>query len=119
MSPPRTDAAFVEDILLCVRKAQEFVQGMTFEEFTADEKTYFAVIRAFEILGEASKRISPSFREKHPDLPWRLMSGMRDKVIHDYFGVDLEVVWKTVNQNFPGVEPQLLLLLSEIQDSKE
>ena len=118
MSPPRSDAAFLEDILICVKKAQEFVQGMTYKEFTEDEKTYYAVIRAFEIIGEASKRISSGFRDKHPELPWKLMTGMRDKMIHDYFGVDLEVVWKTVNQNLPSVEPQLRLLLSEFQDSK-
>jgi uncharacterized protein with HEPN domain len=115
MREPKTDAVFVEDILVATGKAQEFISGMTFEEFEADEKTVWAVIRAFEVIGEAAKRISPSIKERYSDLPWKLMAGMRDKLIHDYFGIDVEVLWKAVNQNLPRIEPQLRLLLSEIQ----
>jgi len=116
MSEPRTDAAFLEDILVSARKAQEFIQGMTLDEFSADEKTLYAVIRAFEIIGEATKRISSSFKDQHPGLPWKSMAGMRDKLIHDYFGVDLEVLWRTANENLPPLEPLLLQLLAEIQN---
>jgi len=89
---------------------------MNFEEFSSDVKTVYAVVRAFQILGEATKRISPEFREQYPDLPWKLMAGMRDKLIHDYSGVDLEVLWKTVNDRLPALELQVHHLLAEVQD---
>ncbi|HEX4498352.1 MAG TPA: DUF86 domain-containing protein [Thermoanaerobaculia bacterium] len=115
MSQPRTDAAFLEDILVSVRNAQKFIQGMTLDEFSADEKTIYAVIRAFEVIGEAAKRVSPPIKNQRPDLPWKVMAAMRDKLIHDYFGVDLEVLWRTARENLPPLEPMLVQLLAEIQ----
>ena len=116
MSQPRSDAAFLDDILVATRNALKFIKGMSFEEFSEDEKTHYAVIRAFEVIGEATKGISPLYKEQHPAMPWKFMAGMRDKLIHDYFGVDLEVLWKTVQEDLPLLETRLIRLLSELQE---
>lgn len=71
---------------------------MPFEEFAEDEKTAYAVVRALEVAGEASKQIPQEVRDRHREAPWRDVAGMRDKLIHHYFGVDLRAVWKTVQQ---------------------
>src|SRR5206468_13031754 len=83
----RTYLDYLVDIRDNLARAQAFVRGMTYEQFAVDEKTSFAVIRALEIVGEATKRLPAELRARYPDQPWREMAGMRDKLVHNYFGV--------------------------------
>jgi uncharacterized protein with HEPN domain len=87
---------------------------MSFEDFLKDEKTQFSLIRAIEIVGEASKKIPKNIRDKHLEIPWREISGMRDKLIHDYFGVDANVIWKTAKEDLPQLKIQLENMLSKL-----
>ncbi|NCO51247.1 MAG: DUF86 domain-containing protein [Deltaproteobacteria bacterium] len=87
---------YLIDILDAMDKAVSFVKGMEYVVFRADDKTLYAVIRTLEIIGEATKKIPNDLRNKAPGIPWKLLAGMRDKLIHDYFGVSSEVVWNTV-----------------------
>jgi len=80
-----------------------------------DEKTLYAVIRAFEIIGEASKKIPDNIRQAYPNIPWLIMAGMRDKLIHDYFGVDIEVVWKTATIDVKNIKPAIQEIIKNYQ----
>ncbi len=114
MSGGRSHADYLQDILDAIEKAEEFTQGMSFEAFSRDDKTIFAVVRALEIIGEASKKISDELREQYSSLPWRQMAGMRDKLVHGYFGVNVEVVWKSVIEDLPPLKRQVSHMLAEI-----
>ena len=86
-------------------KATSFIEGMSYDEFKSDDKSIFAVIRAIEIIGEATKHIPDDARQKYPEIPWKDMAGMRDVLIHDYIGVDVETVWLTVKEKIPQIKP--------------
>lgn len=84
---------YLADILQALAEVEDFTKGMTYSAFARDKKTVNAVIRSLEVMGEAAKRIPDDVRAKHPEIPWKRMAGMRDKLIHEYAGVDLEMVW--------------------------
>jgi uncharacterized protein with HEPN domain len=90
----KDDRVFIEHILLCIDKIQEYTKSLTAQDFNNTELIQDAVIRNIEIIGEATKKISNDLKSQYPEIPWKEMSGMRDKLIHDYFGVDVDVVWK-------------------------
>jgi uncharacterized protein with HEPN domain len=95
---------YLSDILQAFHDASQFLEGISYEEFIADRKTISAVVRELEIVGEATKQLPISIRKKYPDIPWSDMAGMRDKLIHFYFGVDMEIVWETVKVRIPKLE---------------
>ena len=106
---------YIEDILEAMTNAIEFTKDMSYEKFVKDTKTVYAVIRAIEIIGEAVKNVPEDIRKKYPDIPWRSMAGMRDKVIHAYFGVKIERVWEVVKRDIPNLKPKKMLR-EEVKD---
>jgi len=104
MKAKREYLDYFKDIQDALEKIEDFTAGLDFEGFAKDDKTTFAVIRALEIIGEAARKIPKPIRSRHPDVPWQDMAGMRDKLIHDYFGVDLRVVWKTLQIDLPSLK---------------
>lgn len=104
MTAKRLVQDFLQDIRDYAEKAMSFTADMAnAQALQRDERTLLAVIRALEVIGEAARQIPPEFREEHPELPWRGMTGMRDKMIHAYFGVDVEVIWRTVRDELPSL----------------
>jgi uncharacterized protein with HEPN domain len=110
---------YIKDILKNMETAEGFLKGMLFEDFAKDRKTSYAVVRCIEIIGEATKHIPNLIRKRYPKIPWKRMAGMRDKVIHEYFGVAIEVVWKTVKEEIPKIKPLVKKVLAELTEMKK
>ncbi len=101
----RDSKFYLSDILDAMDSIEEFVEGIDFEEFKKDDRTVSAVIRKFEIIGEASKNIPEEIRQEHSQIPWKEMSGMRDRLIHSYFRVDFSLVWVAIKDRIPKIKP--------------
>lgn len=109
---------YISDIASAVEKVEKFVKGFTLKDFKKDEKTIFAVTRALEIIGEAVGKIPTSVKKQHKEIPWKHMSGMRNKLIHEYFGVNVKVVWKTVKEDMPVLKNKMSEVLDELKIKK-
>ncbi|RPJ04298.1 MAG: DUF86 domain-containing protein [Deltaproteobacteria bacterium] len=114
MSIKRDVRDYLSDILEAIANIREFTKEIDRSKFLADKKTNLAVIRCLEIVGEAAKKIPAEVRSQNPDLPWAEVAGMRDKLIHDYFGVDLEIVWTTVEDDLEPLEKTVAEILKGI-----
>ena len=104
MTKKRDFIIYLKDMLESSSKGISFIQNLTYNEFSKDEKTQFALIKAIEIVGEASTKIPENIKNKFPEIPWREVSGMRNKLVHDYFGVNLKVVWNTAKEDLPQLK---------------
>ncbi|MCP4652669.1 MAG: DUF86 domain-containing protein [Candidatus Omnitrophica bacterium] len=106
---------YVKDILDAINKIEIFTQGIDdFESFLKDEKTELAVVKLFENIGEAVKKIPDEIKNKHSGTPWKDIAGMRDILIHEYFGLDAEVIWKTIKEDLPTIKPVIQKIWEEI-----
>jgi uncharacterized protein with HEPN domain len=107
--PKRDPKDFLIDILDSI---ESFIEGFEFEDFSIDDKTIYAVILALEIIGEATKGLPDSLKMKHPEIPWREMSDMRDKMVHGDFGLDLEAIWNIAVEDISSLKPLIIEILS-------
>jgi len=109
---------YVEDVLEAIKVIEKFVEGMDFESFKEDDKTSSAVIRKFEIIGEATKNIPQSIKEKYPHIPWKEMAGFRDKLIHFYFGIKYDIVWDTIKLRLPELKKNIERVLKDLEEGE-
>ncbi len=105
---------YLDDILESISEVKTFTRGHTYTSFIKDRRTVNAVIRSLEVMGEAAKRIPDEVRANHPEIPWKRMAGMRDKLIHEYAGIDLEMVWDVSQEELPPLKPLLEKLKGEL-----
>lgn len=97
----RNYGLYLEDILTAARKIVEFTKGLSYVQFRDDDKTFDAVVRNLEIIGEAAKKIPDDLRKSHAKIEWKKIAGLRDILIHEYFGIDAELVWDIVQNKVP------------------
>ena len=106
---------YLKDIFEAMDATQAFVEGMDFDTFVADDKTASAVVRKLEIIGEATKNVPETIRQQYPQVPWRDMAGMRDRIIHRYFAVNYVLVWDTVRDHIPPLQPIIKQILKDLK----
>ena len=105
---------YIEDIIEHMSYAEDFVKDLAYEDFVDDKKTVLSVTKCIEVVGEATKHIPDSIREKYTEIPWRDLAGIRDRLVHGYFKVNLEIVWMTMTQEFPELRPKMEKALIDI-----
>lgn len=116
---PRSVRLFLEDMLEAMAKVQRYSAGMDQAGFNADELVRDAIIRNIEIIGEVARQLPQEFRDKHKEIPWHRMIGLRNIVTHAYFGIDTTIIWEIVSRNIPDIEPMIEALVSEIDKDTE
>ncbi len=112
--PHSPDTTRLRHMAEAIEDAQAFTADVAEEQFRCDKKIQFALVRCVEIVGEAAARLSPTYRNTHPEIPWASIIGMRNRLVHVYFDIDLDLLWHTVRVELPKLYSQVLLFLEEI-----
>ncbi len=107
----RTPKLLLEDIIESAEKILQYTKGISFEEFSKDNKTVDAVIRNFEIIGEASNLLPDELKDKYSEIDWHRIRGFRNRIVHDYFGVDLQIIWKIIFDQIPGLITEITKII--------
>ncbi|MFH1890869.1 MAG: DUF86 domain-containing protein [Candidatus Kuenenbacteria bacterium] len=105
--PKRNIKLYLEDIRVAIRKIEKYTEEVSLKLFESDEKTIDAVIRNLEVIGEAVNNIPKQTRDKYPNVPWRKIISMRNKVLHEYFGIDWDILWQTIKEDIPELKKQI------------
>lgn len=114
MSEKRTILDYLEDVSSAIMDIRSFVQDMSADQFMSDKKTVNAVVRSLEVIGEATGKIPNEVRMQYPHVPWEEITGMRNRLIHEYFGVDLDIVWQTIQEDLTLLETAIKTMLNEL-----
>jgi uncharacterized protein with HEPN domain len=112
----RSYRAYLQDMRDCIVKILDYTTGYEYSRFAKDTKTIDAVVRNIEIIGEASKHLPDNIKELDSQIPWKAIAGMRDKLVHDYFGVDIRFVWNTVKEDIPFLNDKIVNLLDQVEE---
>ena len=112
----KKDKVYLKHILDALSNIEKFMRNVTKEEFFENIEKQYAILRGLEIIGEATKNLSRGLKRKYSEIPWKEIAGMRDKLIHEYFGVNLDLVWETIKKELPELKDQILKILSEIKE---
>jgi uncharacterized protein with HEPN domain len=113
--PKRGNKEFIKDIKEAIERISNYTAEMSYDTFLLDLKTQDAVVRNIEIIGEATKNLSNDFKKKYKDLDWKSIAGMRDKIIHFYFGVKWDIVWSVIKDKIPKFKSQIENILKEME----
>jgi uncharacterized protein with HEPN domain len=119
MSAPRDWIEYFNDMLLEAKLAQQFIEGVTYDDFVMNLEKQRAVIRCVEIIGEAARNVPASVRKEYPEIEWRGITGMRDRLIHGYPNIRLRVVWDTVKEKLPPLQAQVQKILDDLGKSSD
>ena len=106
----RATPLLVEDIWEAIEKIQRYVAGLDHDTFIKDDKTIDSVVRNLEIIGEVANRLPEDFRAQHPEIEWRKVIGLRNRIVHDYFNIDVEIVWELIQKDLTNLKSQLSLI---------